>query len=209
MDTVWLNEGGIIVNGKSVFSEGDPSPSGHPPTRITARFLNNQMLELVNLVLGAGYALNHQSNTQLLESVRKISLYRDYDAIVGDGYLASIDEALDKVGPSSKILVTSHIFTSSTITIDQPDISISSLPGVNITGRNLSGSLFVLDAARITFKDCRLGIENPASSNYVFNLSDRAESALISNTRIFNFASQPFFTSTSNNLFQSGTVIER
>ncbi len=209
MDTVWLNEGGIIVDGKSVFSEGDPSPSGHPPTRISARFLNNQMYELVNLVKNAGFNLNWRSDTQIFESVKKISLYRDYDAIVGDGFLSSIEDALESAGPASRILITSHIFTSLTITIRQPDISISCLPGVNITGRGLSDSLFLLDAERITFNDCRLGIESPSSENYIFNLSDRAKSALISNTRIFNFASQPFFKSTSNNLFQSGTVIER
>ncbi len=207
MDIIRKDEGAIEVDGRLQFSDGDPSPSGHPPTRITARYLNSVMNELVGLVQKSGQSLNPSSEIQLFNAVKRLSRYSDYDAIVGDENFGSIPEAIQSLEGPGKILVLKDQIVTETILVDKPDITISSVPGVIIHGLRINEPIFRLDAANISIKDLRMGAEEPGEGTFAFSLSGNARSALAVNVRIYGFSGRPYFSGDAP-LFQSGVIVE-
>lgn len=205
MDRINEAEGGVVVSGKRMFSDGDPSPGGHAPSRISARIMNAIAEEIIAVIENADIKLENHNNTQLKEAIIHYSQFAQYDVIATSA--RSLEQLKESIRRKSKILVTSDQIIESTLEIKSDYTTIECLPGVKIEGSpGLSGEMFSISGASVTFKNVILGMKKPGPENYVFALADKGKHFIISDSRIFGFQNRSFYKG-SNPIVQSGLVL--
>jgi hypothetical protein len=213
MDRPLESEGAILENSKRVFTEGMTGPSGYPPTRLTARFMNLLTDELIHLVEAAGIEPSDDDPEQVKKAIAALTNKSSPDLIVGNGFgeIRSLKEALEGAESGSRILVKSNQTLSETIYISKPDIELNFWPGVTVTGKTaeLNTSLFDINAPRITFVGGRFGFDSiPAQGQHAFYGGLNGKYLLLNGVRLFGFeANQPGFTG-QNPIFPNGLIRE-
>ena len=130
---------GAIGGPKWRFSEGEPGPSGHPPTRLAAAWLNTVQEELINLVEKAGIEPSLTDETQILNAVRLITALAidarlSHRIVVGPGgHFARLADAVTGIRERTSILVTATEEISQPIKVDAEFVAISFRWGATLT----------------------------------------------------------------------------
>ena len=122
---------GAIGGPKWRFTEGLPGPGGHPPTRITDKFLNDVQEELINLLSGGKLLPSESNQNQVVEAVAVVAGFQvDYKTvqkiIVGPGgHFDHLSRAVSAATPGTSILVTADSELALPIKIDKEFIAIT------------------------------------------------------------------------------------
>jgi hypothetical protein len=211
MDRIREIEGAIERDGKWIFSEGDPSPGGHLPTRITARFLNLIQEELVNAVEGSFQGLDGTKADQLLDALRYFGKFGGFDVIVGDGAgeLPSLKEALETVSGQANILINKNIEVIEPLEILVPDLTINAAPGKSIKGSDsLDGPMFRIRSKGISFISGRYGFGEATGSQTAFFAEADAAYVFLDKVRFFGFPRRNGFSGNSQAFMPMGIIYE-